>query len=90
MEHFDLYRLDNVDAKGLEEIGLWDALSNKKGLTFVEWAEKIRPQVGIPAHLLPGGSLEFSATNHSESEIAALIEHGAAVRGRGAEEVHAE
>lgn len=45
IEHFDLYRLENVTSSGLIDIGYYDALDSVKeggGLLFVEWPAKVR------------------------------------------------
>lgn len=45
VEHFDLYRLENVTREGLVDIGYYDALENVQesgGFLFVEWPEKVR------------------------------------------------
>lgn len=43
VEHFDLYRLDNVSFEVLSEMGYYDALERVEqsgGFLFVEWPEK--------------------------------------------------
>lgn len=45
IEHFDLYRMENLTQEGLIDIGYYDALENvrkKGGLLFVEWPEKAK------------------------------------------------
>lgn len=47
IEHFDLYRLENVDPKALTDIGYYEALEHvqeKEGWVFVEWPEKATSQ----------------------------------------------
>jgi tRNA threonylcarbamoyladenosine biosynthesis protein TsaE len=43
IDHFDLYRLQS-DSE-LEDIGFWDVLSLNEGLVFVEWADRLPPEV---------------------------------------------
>ena len=38
MDHFDLYRLENLDE--LESAGIWDLLQNPS-LTMIEWPERV-------------------------------------------------
>ncbi len=42
IDHFDLYRLETADE--IETAGLWDVMSQKKGLVFIEWAQRISVQ----------------------------------------------
>lgn len=42
--HFDLYRLDDVDADTLESIGFYDALDGRS-LVAVEWSERIEGEL---------------------------------------------
>ena len=39
INHFDLYRLNSPD--DVETSGLWDVLSEDKGLVFIEWPSRI-------------------------------------------------
>jgi tRNA threonylcarbamoyladenosine biosynthesis protein TsaE len=39
-DHLDLYRLNNESE--LETTGFWDLFSEKQGLIFIEWPEKMR------------------------------------------------
>ncbi len=38
--HWDMYRIN--DLKELSETGFYEALSDKKGVCVIEWAEKIK------------------------------------------------
>lgn len=45
VDHFDLYRLEDVTREGLLEIGYyeaWDRAKRTRGFLFVEWPEKVR------------------------------------------------
>ncbi len=44
--HFDMYRLN--DEEEIDNIGFFDAINDKKGIVFVEWAENIASY--IPPH----------------------------------------
>lgn len=39
IDHLDLYRLENEDE--LETTGFWDFFSEKEGLIFIEWPERM-------------------------------------------------
>jgi tRNA threonylcarbamoyl adenosine modification protein YjeE len=47
VEHFDLYRLDQITESALTDLGYYDALDfarEKNGFVFVEWPEKCKDQ----------------------------------------------
>lgn len=44
--HFDMYRLN--DEEEIDNIGFFDAINDKKGIVFVEWAENVSSY--IPPH----------------------------------------
>ncbi len=44
VEHFDLYRLENIGESTLQELGVIEAVEfakGQKGFVFIEWPEKI-------------------------------------------------
>ena len=44
VDHFDLYRLENISESTLRELGVFEAQERgreKKGFVFIEWPEKI-------------------------------------------------
>ncbi len=46
VDHFDLYRLENIGEPTLHELGVFEAVElakEKKGFVFIEWPEKILP-----------------------------------------------
>lgn len=54
VEHFDLYRLENVGSDQLLEIGYFDALERaaaKQGFVFLEWPEKVSDAKDLRADL---------------------------------------
>ncbi len=47
VDHWDLYRLENLSMEGLMETGFFDVLSEAqraRGFVFVEWAERLPPE----------------------------------------------
>lgn len=48
LDHFDLYRLIEVDESAAIEIGLVEAVANReKGFVFVEWRSRLTQNAGI-------------------------------------------
>ena len=50
VEHFDLYRLDELEAPALVEIGYFDALERirqDRGFLFVEWPERASASLSL-------------------------------------------
>jgi len=48
VDHFDLYRLENIDEPTLRELGVLEAIElarESNGFVFIEWPEKIKPGV---------------------------------------------
>lgn len=39
LEHWDLYRLDDVDQ--LESVGFWDLFQAQEGILLIEWPERV-------------------------------------------------
>jgi len=63
IEHFDLYRLDNISQMALTDLGYFDAVDfarEKKGFVFVEWPEKCREI----SHLMLDSHVYFSVEGH--------------------------
>lgn len=50
VEHFDLYRLQNIDDKMLMELGFHEAVS-KARYVFVEWPEHAKAPLGLTGKL---------------------------------------
>jgi tRNA threonylcarbamoyladenosine biosynthesis protein TsaE len=43
VDHFDLYRLNHIDDRGLSELGFFDVLEERerrRGFIFIEWPER--------------------------------------------------
>jgi len=61
VEHFDLYRLENVSEQSLLEMGYYEAMENcleRQGYLFVEW----------PEHVADEASLRLTVTMNVEIE----------------------
>ncbi|MBI1386163.1 MAG: tRNA (adenosine(37)-N6)-threonylcarbamoyltransferase complex ATPase subunit type 1 TsaE [Rhizobiales bacterium] len=77
IDHFDLYRLENADARALAETGLEDALG--RGLVLIEWPERA-------AHMLAGHeptlTVRLVATPDGENLRSVMFVAGAGWRAR--------
>jgi len=77
VEHFDLYRLENVTPAALIEIGYYDALEQARkrhGFVFVEWPEKVVNESDLRAGIhvefaLEGTRRLLSITKDSKFEF---------------------
>ncbi len=64
IDHADFYRLK--DLADLESSGFWDLLLEPKGLLFVEWADRVKPDAW-PRHWLRVHIQLFKGTDGEES-----------------------
>lgn len=59
LNHFDFYRLDNADE--MDDIGLDEALGEKKSVSIIEWADRVQER-------LPGDRVDICIEFLGESE----------------------